>query len=136
MSEPIHPLQAMVNGINSALQRDRAESQMTLGALITALEALPADRQISGLGELMSYRGYYCDLAFEPSEEIETVDALLTRCREAMGKEFTGYKGGEFMMGTSTPLWIASYGYGGGDRLMSLDASSGIIKPVGAPQEY
>jgi len=28
----------------------------------------------------------------------------------AMGQVFNGYKGGDFVMGALTPVWIASYG--------------------------
>ena len=103
---------------------------MTLGHLIALLEALDDERETVGLGELESYRGYYCDLAFEPSGDLESVESLLARCRAAMGREFTGYKGGEFLMGAPTPLWIAPYGVAGASRLMGLDTGADPITPT------
>ena len=45
---------------------------------------------------------------------------LLKECRAAMGAVFTGYKGGEYQMGKSTPLWVASYGCCG-KKLMAIN---------------
>lgn len=131
--EPIHPLQAMADGLGAAWQKERAESQMTLGKLIAALEALSPERIIDGFGDLESYRGYYCDLAFEPNGLPRTVASLLADCRKAMGAVFTGYKGGEYMMGASTPLWIAPYG-SCGDKLIGLTQTEPITAIV-APDE-
>lgn len=98
-------IQALVDGMNAKMQRDRGAQQLTLGALIETLTALRADECVRGLGELMSYRGYYCDLAFAPSDTEESVEALLARCRDSMGRVFQGYKGGDYQMGETTPLW-------------------------------
>lgn len=134
--EKMHPLQAMMDGWSAASQRERSGTQLTLGQLITLLEALPADRQVRGLGELMSYRGYYCDLSFEPGTEVESAGSLLARCRAAMGKVFEGYKGGDYQMGERTPLWVSPYGSGGGDKLMGLSTDGEIIVPILEPETY
>jgi len=109
-------LQAMMNGMSVQWQRDRAQHQLTLGDLIKVLEDLPED-SVLALGKLDSYRGYYCDLAFSPGNN--TAGDVLTECRSAMGKAFTGYKGGDFVMGELTPLWVADYGCTG-MRLMAI----------------
>jgi hypothetical protein len=106
----MNDMQAMVNGMSANWQRERAESQMTLGNVIEFLESVPDDLKISGLGELDSYRGYYSDLAFAPDEASRTSGDILAECNKAMGKVFTGYKGGDYVMGELTPLWVASYG--------------------------
>ena len=113
-------LQALIDGINANLQRERAESQMTLGRMIKRLEELPEDLEIVGFGKLGSYRGYYSDLAFEPDTEPKTVKQLLRECKSAMGKVFIGYKGGEYVMGELTPLWVANYGCCG-ERLVAIN---------------
>lgn len=112
-------MQALVDSMSAQWQRERAKTQMTLGDMIVMLEALPQDTEIKGLGELNSYRGHYCDLAFEPSAESETAASLLTRCTGAIGKVFYGYKGGEYMMGSLTPLWLANYGCCG-DKIVAI----------------
>ena len=120
MDLPINPTQALFDGMSAAWQKERATKQMTLGALIKALEGITdRGRTIVGLGRTMSYRGYYSDLAFEPSEKPLTITQALDLAKGCMGLMFTGYKGGDFQMGEGTPIWSASYG-DCGPRIMSL----------------
>lgn len=112
-------IQALIDGMGQQWQRERAESQMTLGKLIKRLEAMPQDSLIDGLTYAHSYRGYYSDLAFERKADKVTVSSLLTECRDAMGQVFEGYKGGDYQMGCNTPLWIAHYGCTG-EKLMAI----------------
>jgi hypothetical protein len=114
-------LQALVDGLGAQWQRERSQTQMTLGKLIATLEAMPADAQVANLRDPGSYRGYYCDLAFELNEGTRPADELLSECKAAMGQVFTGYKGGEYVMGALTPLWVASYGCCG-TKLMAVHA--------------
>jgi hypothetical protein len=118
------------------MQEERAETQLTLGKLIDLLQDLPKANCISGLGELHSYRGYYSDLAFEPTGKMRAVSDLLGECKAAMGEVFVGYKGGDFVMGRNTPLWVSGYGDASGLRLMGLDTeSSDVIRPLCSPEE-
>lgn len=48
---------------------------------------------------------------------------LLDMLKECKGKTFTGYKGGDYLMGKNTPIWVASYGSSDG----FLDDTQGII---------
>lgn len=122
----MNELQALINGMSAEWQRERAETQMTLGGIIKVLEALPKDMLIRGLGGLDSYRGYYSDLAFEPEPAVErAASEVLQVCRDAMGQVFTGYKGGDFVMGALTPLWVAHYG-SCGRRVMGVNADGTI----------
>lgn len=107
------------------MQRKRAETQMTLGKLIKQLEEMPEDACVANLIDPHSYRGYYIDIAFSV-DGTTTAANLLKTCRSVMGKEFTGYKGGEFLMGENTPVWISSYGVCG-DRLLELRAEGEIL---------
>ena len=118
-------LQAMVDGLSARWQRERAETQLTLGKMIAALEALPPDTEIAGLGEAHSYRGYYSDLAFKPQAEPVMAGDLLAQCRAAMGQVFEGYKGGDFVMGALTPVWVAEYGCCG-QKLMAINPDGAI----------
>lgn len=90
---------------------------MTLGELITALEAADRDHIAPlGFGEPMSYRGDYAELAFEPAENV-TVGSMLANARSALGRTFEGYKGGEFTMNEYSACYINRYGESGGDRI-------------------
>lgn len=90
---------------------------MTLGELISALEKV-ADKSklvktLGGtyVGGLCSYRGYYEDLAIMPRLDTGlTAGELLERARNAVGQQFSGWKGGEYTMDRDTPLWLADSG--------------------------
>lgn len=118
-------LQALVDGMSAQWQRERAETQITLGKLIEALEAMPPDAQVANLDNEHSYRGYYEDLAFERLDGTRTASELLADCKAAMGRVFQGYKGGDFVMGALTPVWVANYGRGGA-KLMAIYAGGEV----------
>lgn len=115
-------IQAMVDGWNAMAQKKRATEQKTLGGLIEVLENCGADVMIEGLCNPHSYRGYYCDLAFERCEK-KTVGETLNMLRECLGECFEGYKGGDFYMSKGTPIWIADYGCTG-VKIMSIVGSA------------
>lgn len=125
-NEPTHPIQALVNGMSAEWQRERSQTQLTLGKLIEALEAMPPGATVANLADPDSYRGYYCDLAFARSDGTRPAADLLRDCRAAMGEVFTGYKGGDYTMGARTPLWVSDYGTASGLRLMTVRADGTI----------
>ncbi len=61
-----------------------------------------------------SYRGYYDELAFDVTTDYgvsdPTVGEVLYCLKQALGKTFYGWKGGEYVMNQHTPLWIAKSG--------------------------
>ena len=98
-----------------------------LRELIKSLESVSQDKTIEfdfggTPNEAHSYRGYYRDLAFgfapgigyydEVIESIplKTVSQFLQECREANGKTYTGWKGGDFTMCDTTEVWAAQEG--------------------------
>lgn len=103
-------IQYLIDGFSAQMQRERAKTQMTLGQLIGALEKMPGGAVVANIHGAHSYRGYYDDLAFKRSEGTRHASDLLAECKSAMGKAFEGYKGGRYVMGELTPVWIASYG--------------------------
>lgn len=117
-------LQAMIDGISAQWMKERAATQMTLGAMIERLESLPSDLLI-GLGEPHSYRGYYSDLAFEAVTPAPAAN-LLADCMDAMGKSFTGYKGGDYYMHAGVPVWVSEYG-SCGVKLMAINDDGSIV---------
>lgn len=117
-------LQAMLDGLSAQGQRERAAQQMTLGKLISWLESLSPKTQVANLRDPDSYRGYYSDLYFEQQDGTRPASELLADCKAAMGQVFEGYKGGDYVMGALTPLWIATYGCTG-KKLMAM-AGSGV----------
>lgn len=118
-------LQALFDGLSMRMQRERAGTQMTLGKLIDALEQMPPDSEVANLLNPHSYRGYYSDLAFELGSGTRRAGELLDECLGAMGRVFEGYKGGEFVMGSKTPVFVAHYGCTG-EKLMDLKRDGSI----------
>jgi len=124
------------NAVKSARQTELSSSpQLLLGEIILKLEAvknkeLPLfidlmDKRPMGIG---SWRGSYCELAirteifgsyntdgdsYEMKEigcQNPTVEQWIDVLKEAEGKTFVGYKGGDFFMSKNTPVWLAEYG--------------------------
>lgn len=120
-------IQALMDGMSAKMMRERAQTQMTLGKLIAVLEAMPTDADVTGLDAPHSYRGYYSDLAFEPIAGTVKSGNLLALCKASMGQVFEGYKGGDYVMGALTPVWVANYG-DCGRKLMALNPVNGQIE--------
>ena len=87
---------------------------------------------------LDSYRGSYDELAlgykltgYDDSSEPRSVKAkdLLRELKSAIGKEFTGWKGGEFEMTEQTPVWVANCGDSGSTAIVGVmkEGSYGLI---------
>jgi len=126
-------IQAFINAISEAGDRERSNYHLTLGKLIQGLEvAEPNAKVVFDVGgspcEPNSYRGYYSDLAFATTEDDVSVAELLEMAKESLGKEFTGYKGGEYVMTETTPLWKSEYGTSGNNEaIMGLIVVDGKV---------
>lgn len=83
---------------------------MTLGDLIQELEKYNRTQHVPvGFYRPHSYRGYYDCLAFEPLENT-TIGEMLDAAKSALGKTYTGYKGGEYRMDEYTDVYLANFG--------------------------
>lgn len=92
-------------------------TQMTLDELINALhEQDPALVLPRGFANPHSYRGFFDELAFEPTENV-TVGSMLGACWSARGETYTACKGGEYTMTGDTPCWLALHGSNGGEEI-------------------
>lgn len=88
-----------------------------LGQLIQRLEQAPQDQVCPlGFGKPHSYRGYYECLEFTPKANVRVGD-MLTEAKGALGKVFTGYKGGNYQMGEHTDVYLGEYGEAQGQTL-------------------
>ena len=90
---------------------------MRLGELIKAMELVPAGNDVvfdfnhHVPGEIDSYCGYYEQLAIAPAKGTPPkAKDFLASLKECVGKTFTGYRGGEYLMDEDTPTWVADYG--------------------------
>jgi hypothetical protein len=105
--------------------------QVTLGEMKALLEScdqtLPVRFECGGCpGDYMSYRGYYDMIAVDHGDTC-TVAEFLAKTTEAIGKEFTGYKGGEFIMTKHTPVWVAEYGQSGGIGIVGIERTADAV---------
>jgi hypothetical protein len=103
----------------------QSESQMTLGGLIDRLSQLDPSTEIYGIGNPHSYRGYYKDLAFELCSNKRTVTNILIEAKYCLGRDFVGYKGGDFRMARDTLIWVANKGCLG-EKIISI-GDDGLI---------
>lgn len=97
-----------------------AQGQFDLRALIHALSLHPMDNEIylEVDGMLMtrlrmdSWRGSYIELTIDHSNEDvpSTVASFYEDCKSSDGAYFSGYKGGDYLMELSTPVWADPYG--------------------------
>ena len=141
--------QEMITNKFSAMRAEELKTMdiMTVGELIAKLEPIVAKQSevIKKYGHeatvmfdfeylkptsFHSWRGVYAELALGFTEEGEEkpVSKLLEQARAVVGKTFTGYKGGDFVMGKTTPIWIANYSHSGQTALVDiLDEEYSVI---------
>ena len=135
-------LQTTLATLSDVMESSRRNYHLSLGQLIDVLKTSNVsdggevfvedidNQKRYGLGDPDSYRGYYEDLAFDPTfvELGYSVRELLSVCKDSLGKTFEGYKGGDFTMSASTSLWLCEYGTTGGSlALLSATERGGQL---------
>ncbi len=119
----LNDMQKLFDLCSDAARDSRKNYHLTLGNLIEVLKGadgrLLVEFDTGGAPDNPhSYRGYYEDLAFGAAKSRVTAAEFLAMCENALGKEYQGYKGGEFVMGADTPLWRSEYGYASGTAII------------------
>lgn len=118
----------------------RIERTMTLGELIKELEQCDQDKTVKfdfGYFKPVSFdswRGDYSCLAlsYEDGGKDIKVSELLKLAKATNGAKFTGWKGGEFLMGLNTPVWVDNAGESSTTALLQLiDVGYQIIIETG-----
>lgn len=90
---------------------------MTLIEIVERLKKEDPNRAVPlGWDEAMSWRGDYYQLAVNPAKSV-TVGAMIKVLEDAVGETFEGYKGGEFVMGKYTDVYLDQYGRSDGNRI-------------------
>lgn len=104
---------------------------ITLGEMIRQLEVCDQNSTISfDFGGLQpttfsSWRGVYSELAVGWDSGYGTkVSEILERCKKAVGSEYMGWKGGEYVMSESTPVWVDNPGKYSCTGISEIDGSS------------
>lgn len=127
-------------------KRFLTSAQLSLGEMISKLKPIvekQKDRVVMGKTEeatvqydfeylfptsIDSWRGIYAELAlnfvvcdyFDNKQIPMNVSDFLKMLEGCIGKEFTGYKGGEYEMGLDTPVWVANYGHNGNTAVVDI----------------
>lgn len=133
-------LQEFVDMMGDAQQQTRSKYHLTLGQLIALLDEadddLPVEFSEGGFPtDPHSYRGYYCDLALESTDEEVVVADLQETLEDVHGSELTGYKGGQFEMGTNTPLWQSEWGNSNGPPIEDAEVEDDrVVLVLGEPE--
>jgi hypothetical protein len=120
-------------------KRMAQSDQLTLGELILKMEAVVA-RQKARIAEgkeeatvgydfeylfptsIDSWRRSYAELAlnFQAEGNELTATDFLKVLKDAVGKTFCGYKGGDYVMSRQTPVWVANYGNSGNTAVLDV----------------
>jgi hypothetical protein len=113
----------ILNQVKKMREKSFKESdQLTLGQIIEKVEKIlesGGDKKaevVYDFGhfyptEIDSWRGAYQELALNYTTKGKELEAeeFLKMLKEANGKTFTGYKGGDFLMDLNTPVWVSNY---------------------------
>lgn len=72
--------------------------------------------------ECYSWRGSYEELALDFNDDGDalTVTRFYEMLKNVLGKELTGYKGGEFTMHENTPVWVARHNHSGNTAVIEI----------------
>lgn len=123
---------------NNRRERFLNSKQLSLGQLISKLENLISEKNKDYTKvrvvfdfehfyptKFDSWRGSYDELAlnfvnFSSDKPTLSVIEFLNMCKDVIRKVFTGYKGGEYMMDETTPIWVANYGNSGNTALIDI----------------
>ncbi len=154
-----------IHGIVKA-DRDKRmgqSEQLTLGELILKLEQIEPtyvdyekktqdknvcfDFEYAVPTGVSSWRGSYDELALtfdftgyehfsKDKPEPMTLTAFLKLLKETIGKEFTGWKGGEFVMGKTTPVWVANVGNSGNTGVVDVTSDDYSVTLITGHCEY
>lgn len=71
---------------------------------------------------LHSWRGVYAELAigYGDPKGWPKIGDVIDVFKGAIGTTYTGYKGGDFTMNESTPVWVANYGDVGNTAIVDV----------------
>ena len=130
-------LQELFDRLAKATKDDHLKNKpiITLGELRELLEAAPKNapvkvqwcEELRGYGGLESYRGYYSDLSINIEGGTSDVQEVLNDLNQADGDMFTGYKGGEYFMDSSTLLWADFYSCCSGQGVTGIIEHDGVV---------
>lgn len=121
--------------------------QLTIGEVLSLLKEIPTewgsdkqdvtvefDFEYAIPTGLSSWRGSYAELAinfdflgyskFNEKAEAMKLKDFTEMLEQSVGKEYQGWKGGEYVMSLDTPLWVANDGNSGNTGVIGVKDNS------------
>jgi hypothetical protein len=135
---------SLQDDVNALIAAERGKTfaagpQWSLGQLIDALAPLLAAKSVATEvvfdfcgacpDDIGSWRGSYAELAISFNfGSFMPLGKFVSMLKGADGATFDGYKGGEFRMSRSTPVWVANWGNSGNTGVVGVrDAGWQIV---------
>lgn len=132
-------MQDLTSMVRSArAEQMKTSNQWTLGRLIAALREVDStdDCYVSfAFGDFVpttcdSWRGSYHEIAIGFEELVKwdsrpLLASFLSHLDSCVGKTFEGWKGGEYVMDESTPVWVANPGKSGRTGVIGIHEEKG-----------
>lgn len=126
LNNPFGIQSILSNAVDKMRQESfKTSSQLSLGEIILKLEVIK-NKKLPVIFDIKKYhptgidswRGSYCELAlgYDSKGKPMSLDKFLELLKNTIGKTFTGWKGGDFLMGKTTPVWVANEGECAGIR--------------------
>ncbi len=139
--------------LDKAVGEMRAESfalsdQLTLGKIISRCQVIAMndreeeptvrfDFEFLVPERLDSWRGSYDELALGFGDgDGPKLSEFIRMLQGALGKTFYGYKGGDFVMSPTTPVWVANYGNSGNTAVIEVVDNSYEVILMTAYRNY
>jgi len=149
-------LDSMVKGARK--NRLSSSDQLTLGEVLEKLEPIVKNQKYV-IGkykeeanvmfdfeyffptDISSWRGAYDELAlniktYEGETKPLTITQFYNLLKDCIGKEFYGYKGGDYVMDIDTPIWVANYGNSGNTAVIDIVDNEYSIIIITGYREY
>ena len=112
------------------------DAQLTLGELTAILKKEDPRKELyDGFMYPHCYRGYYDQVAFEPTGHCN-VEIMLDACKHAFNGPFTGWKGGEYMFHENTPCWLAVEGTTKESVMLTRRLLKAMLDNTGVPSDF
>lgn len=132
-------LQSIISNAVQAYRNEEMKTspQLMLGELLILLEQV-SNKKLpvkfsSGKKptKLSSWRGSYREIAFQYDDSADSpcpsVEDIINQIKNSIGSKFEGYKGGEFLMGKTTPVWVSQWGQSSREAPVSVSCTDEMV---------
>lgn len=106
--------------------------QMSLGELADTVRNAPKGTVVvtdtgTGISTPHSYRGYYEEASIAPTSGVTLSEDFAAELDAFIDTTAEGWKGGDFYMDSSTPVWVSFEGSASGIALMGIEMDGDVM---------